>query len=153
VFTLWSRLALDAAEKTKLDKAVVTASRDRALAWLKDTKPGDSHQALTMRLVVRVKHGTAEEVSQLVKEIQGRQKADGGWSWSMTGASDAIATGQALYAIGVAGIPADDPGVRSGRELLCKTQQKDGAWRVGGRNTTYFATAWAVMGLVRSTPK
>jgi squalene-hopene/tetraprenyl-beta-curcumene cyclase len=100
VLTLWSLLALGAADKTKLDKEVWTRSRDRSLAWLKDAKPGDSTQALALRLLVRVKYGeriSAPADEPLVKDLLARQNPDGGWSWSKAPKSDALGTGQALY--------------------------------------------------------
>jgi hypothetical protein len=156
VLTLWSLLALTAADKTKLDKEAWTRSRDRALAWLKDAKPGDSTQALALRLLVRVKYGeriSAPTDEPLVKELLARQNPDGGWSWSKAPKSDALGTGQALYALMVAGVPSSDSAVQRAQSFLVKNQQKDGSWAVGGRNVTYFGSAWAAIGLMRSLPE
>jgi hypothetical protein len=150
VLTLWSILALGAADKTKLDRELWTRSRDRALAWLKDAKQGDSNQALALRLLVKVKHGAAGDAEPLVKEILGRQNRDGGWSWSKASTSDALGTGQSLYALSMAGLSSSDPAVQRALDFLVKTQRKDGSWGVGGRNTTYFGSAWATIGLARS---
>lgn len=73
--------------------------------------------------------------------------------------TDALATGQALYALGTAGAGGDDPAVRRGWYYLAAAQQKDGSWLVQSRNPnahppviSYFATDWATLGLVRTLP-
>ena len=78
-------------------------------------------------------------------------------------ASDAHATGQALYALTLAGLKPDDPTIHRGREFLIKTQQADGSWpmtsrptKPGGAGSTSLipitgqGSAWGVLGLVRS---
>ena len=78
-------------------------------------------------------------------------------------ASDAWATGQALYALACAGIKPDDPAIRRARAFLIKTQRTDGSWpmtsrpiKPGGEGSsslvpiTGAGSAWAVLGLVRS---
>ena len=78
-------------------------------------------------------------------------------------ASDAWATGQALYALGRAGAALDAPAIRRAREFLRKTQREDGSWAMKSRPSkpgdegaenlvpiTGAGAAWAVMGLVRS---
>ena len=79
--------------------------------------------------------------------------------------SDAFATGQAAYALRIAGIAADDLAIQRAREYLTKTQIADGSWPMVSRPTatstkgadnvepiTYAATAWATMALSRSEP-
>ena len=93
------------------------------------------------------------------------RRADGGWAQLDTLTSDAYATGQALYALDVAGyLPKQmlDEGVR----FLLDTQLEDGSWHVYSRSypvqPNYFdtgfphgrdqwisaaATSWACIGL------
>jgi hypothetical protein len=91
------------------------------------------------------------------------QKPDGGWSQTLEMASDAHATGQALYALSLAGLKSDDAAIQRGREFLIKTQEADGHWPMtsrpvqpGGAGSsslipiTGAGSAWAVLGLVRS---
>ena len=80
--------------------------------------------------------------------------------------SDAYATGEALYALNVAGgMPATDPGYAKGVKYLLNTQAADGSWHVASRSIwlqPYFdsgfpygtdqwisaaATAWSTMAL------
>ena len=86
------------------------AARDRGIRWLAGTKTDDDPQSIAMRLVLWRRLGRpAEEWEPLVRRIKERQNADGGWSQAKDMASDAWATGQALYALAHAGIPHDDP--------------------------------------------
>ena len=79
-------------------------------------------------------------------------------------ASDAWATGQALYALAHAGIKPDDPAIDRGHCLSwSSTQRDDGSWPMTSRPIkpgdegakslipiTAAGSSWAVMGLVRS---
>ncbi len=99
--------AEDAAAKTVLDKGV---------RWLVDTKTDDDPQSIAMRLILFSRMDRAEEERRpLVRRIEDRQNRDGGWSQATDMASDAWATGQALYALAHAGLPPDDPSVSRGR--------------------------------------
>lgn len=159
--TLMATLALLPAAAT--DEAA-TAARDKALAWLTATAPEDDPQCTAWRLVLWKRLGrTAEQLAPLIQKIRDRQRDDGGWSQTPEMASDAWATGQALYALAETGIARDDPAVARGHEFLAKTQREDGGWtmtsrptRPGGEGSTSLipitggGSAWAVIGLSRS---
>jgi hypothetical protein len=97
-----------------------------------------------------------------------RQNADGGWSQTPELASDAFATGQALYVLSIAGVKADQPAIQRGAAFLVASQRDDGSWPMKSRNhpgvestrdpirnpvpITYFGAAWGTLGLVRSVP-
>ena len=86
------------------------AVRDKGVKWLAETKTDDDPQSIAMRLVLWKRLGRpAEEWEPLVRRIKERQNADGGWSQAKDMASDAWATGQALYALAHAGIKPDEP--------------------------------------------
>ncbi len=150
--TLWAVVALlDAAGDR--DKA----SRKRALAWLKRTAQGDGNESLALRLVLEARFGDASRAQALKKELLARQNADGGWSWSKTRTSDPFATGESLYALSLAGVKNDSPAVRAGWSFLVSKQRPDGSWfaptkkRKGGNDiSTYWGSAWAVIGLSRT---
>jgi hypothetical protein len=104
----------------------------------------------------------AKEWQPLVQLIKERQNADGGWSQSKDMASDAWATGQALYALAQAGIKPDDPVIQRARAFLIRTQRLDGSWPMTSRPLkpgdrgckslvpiTCAGSAWAVLGMVR----
>jgi hypothetical protein len=97
-----------------------------------------------------------------VLRTQERQNADGGWSQAPDMASDAWATGQALYALAHAGLKSSDPVIRRAHDFLIKTQRDDGSWPMTSRPArpgdesdslipiTGAGSAWAVLGLTRS---
>lgn len=153
-------------EKNKETKA----AREKALKWLATATPEDDVQALALRVVLRQRLGdTSKELQPLAKQILGRQNTDGGWSQAKEMASDAFATGQALYALTVAGVASGDAAVKKGQAFLVKTQRPDGSWPMtsrpmnpgnkqdkGAKNLspiTHAGTAWGTLGLVRSAPK
>jgi squalene cyclase len=117
-----------------------------------------------MRVVLWTKLGRPRsEWQPWVDAIAKRQNADGGWSQTTELASDAWATGQALYALAAAGCDSHDPVVKRGQGFLVATQREDGSWpmisrptKPGGEGSTSLVpitgagSAWGVLGLVRS---
>jgi len=140
------------------------AVRDKGIQWLEGTKTDDDPQSAAMRLVLWKKlNRPAEEWQPLVRRIKERQNADGGWSQAKDMASDAWATGQALYALSHAGIKPNEPVITRAHAFLIKTQRDDGSWPMTSRPThpkgagskslipiTGAGSAWGVLGLVRS---
>jgi hypothetical protein len=140
------------------------AVRDKAVRWLAETRTDDDPQSIALRLVLwnRLRR-PAKETQPLVKRISERQNEDGGWSQTKDMASDAWATGQALYALAHAGVKSDEPAIRRAQTFLIKSQRADGSWpmtsrpvKPGGEGSkslipiTGAGCAWAVLGLVRS---
>ena len=95
--------------------------------------------------------GNGEASSQkLQKILLARQHQDGGWGLAK-GTSDALATGQTLYALRLAGHGDGEGAIDRGTAWLVKQQAKDGAWRTitssqGGADKG--EGMWAVLGLV-----
>jgi hypothetical protein len=143
------------------------AALDRGVKWLVETKSDDDPQSIAMRLLLWKKLGRpAEECDALVTRIKERQNADGGWSQAPDMASDAWATGQALYALGHAGLTTGDPAIAKGKTFLTGSQREDGSWlmtsrplKPGGAGSTSLmpitgaGSAWGVLGLVQTTDK
>ena len=77
--------------------------------------------------------------------------------WIADESSDALATGMSLYALGQTG-PSSSPEITKAREFLRGSQLESGRWDVPGTKTsakgnstptsTYWGTAWAVVGLL-----
>jgi len=144
--------------------AAAIAVRDKSLRWFAESKTDGDPQSLALRLVLWRRLGRpAEDYAPLVRLITERQNPDGGWCQTTGMSSDAWATGQALYALALAGIKSDEPAVERGRAFLVKTQREDGSWPMTSRPTkpggegskslipiTGAGSAWAVLGLVRS---
>ena len=144
-----------------------TAARDKAIRWLAETKTDDDPQSIALRLVLWNRLGRpAEEWEPLVRRIKDRQNADGGWSQTSEMPRDAWASGQALYALGYAGLKSNQEDISRGQAFLVRTQRDDGSWPMISRPTepggpgstrlipiTGAGSAWAVLGLVRSTDR
>lgn len=153
LWILYALLSLDTPDEP------VMASRDRALDWFKKTKLGTSSELLAVRLALAVKLGETESAQEVARTLVSRQEADGGWSWSKGRASDAYATGQSLYALGLAGSERDTAAIQKAWRFLAKTQKPDGSWLAPTKKqkgadeiSSYWGTAWATIGLVRTLP-
>jgi squalene-hopene/tetraprenyl-beta-curcumene cyclase len=142
------------------------AAREKGLVWLRAASADQELQAVALRLILwRRLRLPADEWEPLVKKLRSAQNADGGWGQIREAKSDAYATGQALYALAEAGVKPEDEALRKARSFLAKTQREDGGWAMVSRAImrngkpptnlepiTHAGSAWAVMGLVRSTP-
>jgi hypothetical protein len=143
--------------------------REKALAWLSTTEPSGSAQATGLRLLRDVRTSqSAGQIQSGIDQLLKQQNADGGWSPTRELASDCYTTGQALYVLSFAGVKNDRPEVQRAVTFLAATQREDGSWPMTSRNhpgvestrdpirnpvpITYFGSAWAMLGLVRSVP-
>jgi hypothetical protein len=87
---------------------------------------------------------------RLQSMLLARQNQDGGWSLGEE-ASDAFATGQAVYTLKALGYGDAAPQVRRGLDYLLAHQDSGGSWRTyksGQGGAEKGETMWAVLGLV-----
>jgi hypothetical protein len=161
-------LALSPPEAEAARREDAASSRSRAMEWLAKSPTGGSHQAQVLRLLIMARSGAPAEAARgLIADLRNRQGREGGWGQTTEMASDALATGQSLYVLRAAGIPAPDPAIRRGVEFLVKTQRPEGDWAMSSRPVlgqpdggpskdlspiTAAGSAWAVMGLARAVP-
>jgi hypothetical protein len=159
--TLWCALAASAALP---QNDALVRSRELALAALKNSGPGATLQSLALHLIVARKFGEAAQAERLHGDLLKRQNSDGGWGWVKENpGSDAFATGQALYVLGLTGRDGNDPRVRRAWEFLLRTQGVDGGWDVPQsainrrprKLNVYpcWGTAWAAIGILHTLPK
>lgn len=85
-------------------------------------------------------------VSALARVVEKTQNADGGFGYSKGDTSNAFATGQALYALRLAGRSDGDSVVKKGTAWLLASQDDNGGWGGGGFGKA--EAMWAVLGLV-----
>jgi hypothetical protein len=141
----------------------------KAKHWLL-TAPVMTNEDRSFRLLgLKWAGATEQEKRKAAEELRAQQRSDGGWAQDTGLQSDAYATGQALYALNVAGgLAATDPAYQHGVQLLLRTQDPDGSWFVNKRAmpaNNYFdagfphgqsqfssfnGTCWAVMALLQT---
>ena len=150
------------AEKADTGKVIA-----RAVQWLEAAKPTTTQDQAFQLMGLAWSNAKAGSIAAAVKALTATQRPDGGWSQLPTMGSDAYATGEALYALSVAGkMPAGDPVYASGVKYLLHSQAADGSWHVKTRSIwlqPYFesgfpyghdqwisaaGTSWATMALV-----
>jgi hypothetical protein len=150
------------AMKTELDLRIA-----RARTYLANAKAATNDEAAMQILGLRWAGGEAAKVNSLGKALLSAQRPDSGWSQNHNLASDAYASGEALFALHEAGIlAASDAAYQKGVKFLMDTQGADGSWYVRSRAPKfqpYFqsgfpydhdqwisstATSWAVQALV-----
>lgn len=169
-FTYTALIIRDLKAYAPKNQAAATAAQiAKAKVWLLGA-PAKTSDDLAFRLLgLQWAGSTSDERKSAVSDLLAAQKSDGGWSQAPGTASDAYATGQALYALRVAGgLPANHPAIARGVKYLLRTQDDDGSWFVNKRAipaNNYFdaafphgesqyasfnATCWAVMGLLES---
>jgi hypothetical protein len=142
--------------------------RQLAEAWLSRNSLAESRQSIAMRLLVGERIGITEDVARpLLKSFLRLQNEDGGWSQTDELKSDAFATGLALYVLSQQKVEGLGAEIGRAQAFLVKTQQADGSWPMKSRPSeptgpgpardlrpiSYFGTAWATIGLVRSSPE
>jgi hypothetical protein len=76
-------------------------------------------------------------VDAAARDLVALQRADGGWPQLPSLASDAYATGIALYALHETGMAAADPVYQAGLRYLLSTQAVDGTWHVTSRSLEF----------------
>jgi hypothetical protein len=167
VVTLLADLALGAQVPTDPgEKSPARDGRAQAAAWLVKTEPGASTQATALRLFRDVRSGTPpKELDPGIGRLLRLQREDGGWGQEADLASDAYATGQALYFLSLAGVPRDRDQIQRGVAFLVAQQKEGGSWAMKSRAhpgaqpfknpvpITYFGSAWATLGLMRSVSR
>jgi hypothetical protein len=166
VATLLGYLALESQVRVNpKDNSAPRDSQRKAAAWLARTRSSETTQLLALWLFHDVRAGRpAREVEARIVRLLSRQNSDGGWGQDRGLASDAYATGQALYFLSLAGVKNDRPEVKRGVSFLVATQKEDGHWPMpprahpGARPAnnkapiTHLGSAWATLALMRSVP-
>lgn len=151
----------------KADKAETARQIKLAQTWLSKAEAKTSEDRASRLL--GLKWAMQKDLRKAVAEIKSDQRPDGGWSQLPNLASDAYATGQALYALREGGgISVNDPIYKKGVNFLLRNQDDDGSWFVNKRAipaNNYFdggfphgqsqyssfnGTCWAMMALLET---
>ena len=107
---------------------------DAAAKWLRTATPRVTEDRAFQLLGLRWSDASPSVIQSAARALLAEQRPDGGWAQLPTMASDAYATGQAVYALAESGaLTATDPAYRRGIAYLLKTQLADGSWFVRTR--------------------
>ena len=105
-----------------------------AAGWLEAGKPLNTQERAFHLLGLKWTGGDGSVIEKAVKSLAATQRADGGFAQPPTMGSDAYATGEALYALHVAGgMDTGDAVYQKGVRYLLRTQAADGSWHVKTR--------------------
>ncbi|MBS1828869.1 MAG: ankyrin repeat domain-containing protein [Acidobacteria bacterium] len=137
----------------------------KAAAWLAASNPSSTQDRAFQVMGLVWAKADAASIARTAKALAASQRADGGWSQLTHMGTDAHATGQALYALSLAGMAPNDTVYKKGTDYLLRNQAPDGSWHVKTRSIwlqPYFesgfpyghdqwisaaGTAWASMAL------
>lgn len=144
------------------EKSAARDGQEKAAAWLEKNQAGTGTQVMALRLFRAIRSGSpVKEQEALIASLLNRQNKDGGWGQDKDLASDAYATGQALYFLRLAGVDRSRAEILRGVSFLVAQQRDDGSWPMSSRAhpgekaannpvpITYFSSAWATLGLLR----
>ncbi len=146
--------AADHSEDPAYDRAV-----ERALAWIAASEPM-TNQDKIFKIIALMHYGSPDQKRaawSVVEALSAGQQPDGGWKeHAEASGSNAIATGQVLYAFKQAGVSIHSPMFRRGVDFLLRQQVNDptpenGSWNathtLSKRPSAFAHTMWAVIGL------
>jgi len=117
----------------RTDQAAYEQSVQLAAGWLAKARPRNNDDRGWRLLGLAWAGMDGDATRKAMRELLAEQRADGGWSDIGSMASGVYATGKALYALQVAGMPASDAAYARGVRYLLSTQQADGSWYVKTR--------------------
>lgn len=101
----------------------------RAKRWLLAAKPSSQEERAMQLNALADAGASTSERAPFVKAIKAAQNPDGSWSVLPGIAGEAYATGEALYALHVAGeVSTTDPVYQRGVQWLLRNQLADGSW-------------------------
>ncbi len=165
VNTQWILLALSYQEPLP---PALQAAQTRARQLLAKSQPGVSTESLLLHMLLADKAADGGRAAELQNQLLELQRPDGGWAWRKESAdSDALTTGQVLYALSLLGRGISDPHVQRGCRYLLDRQQEDGSWNApwllfnvennkdhteGNKVFSYWATGWSAVGLLHTLP-
>lgn len=158
VSTVWNTIGLSHVASTE----AIQQSRQKAMAFLETTAPGKSTESYASLLVLNVQQRRTERITELLTQLKSLQRKDGGFGWLTADDSDALGTGQALFAMTQAGLGPNEEAVQQAMQFLISTQQENGSWQVKGtkegrknkieETATYWGSAWAAIAMLHTLP-
>jgi hypothetical protein len=155
VVTMWAMLALNLAHGQSAQPAI-----ERGLKTISSDAGKVSNEWYVARLRLAQRLGDSKTETRILSRLLELQNDDWGWGWLVGDPSDAIATGQSLYALSFSKGGRLIKPLALGRGFLLRTQESDGSWPANSTlddkktqvipTSAYWATTWAAIGLCRS---
>ncbi len=162
---------------TESGRRTADEARAKSGAWMTATQAAHPPQAIdtvAFQALYAQKFGLKEERAAAQTALLNHQREDGGWSWVIGDPqSDALATGQVLYALHELGDAGSKDAIERGQQWLIRNQAADGSWpvKVGWYSTndrtdpkkpgslkavtgiyTDWAAGWATIALLQGLP-
>jgi hypothetical protein len=149
----------------------ITLRMTKAVGWLAGQAPISTEDRVMQLLGLSWAGADRPLRDKRLRELSNLQHHDGGWAQTPNLASDAYATGQAVFTLRELGVPAENTAIRRGVAFLVRTQADDGSWFVKSRAMKiqpYFesgfpyghdqwisqsGTAWATLALSVAAPE
>lgn len=161
VSTMWNLLALNSMMGNLQQDPEIQQARNKAITFLKTSSHvTKSTEWLATRLLFNLAILDKSNAEKMKQQLLKDQNKDGGWGWLREEASDALATGQVLYALSRAGVSSSHVSIQRVWHFLKSTQQKDGSWKVNStkekrkdrpiHTSIYWGTAWSVIGIAQT---
>jgi squalene cyclase len=120
-------------------KSDVARRLDNARQWLLKAKPVSTESEVMRMLGLAASGASPADIRKAAQAVLNRQRPDGGWGQRQELASDAYATGMALWALADAGqVKPSDPVYQRGVKFLVGTQADNGSWHVKSRAVIRF---------------
>jgi squalene cyclase len=110
---------------------------ERAGKWLLHAKASRTQEHAFRVLGLAWASADRRSIDAAARALQSLQRADGGFSQLTTIASDAYATGLALFALHEAGMAPAHRVYQAGLKFLLTTQAADGTWHVKSRSLEF----------------
>jgi prenyltransferase beta subunit len=110
----------------------------RATEWLVNATPRTSEERSMQLLGLTWAKANPDRIRTAGSALLAEQRVDGGWGQLPTLETDAYATGQAMYALAMAGmLRTSDAAYQRGAMYLLRTQRPDGSWLVKSRSVPF----------------
>jgi len=116
------------------EPGVIEPKLQKAARWLAAAQPVTTQERAFHLLGLHWAGADAKVIERAAKALADTQRTDGGWPQLPAMETDAYATGEALYALHVAGrMPVAGAVYKKGVSYLLRTQAADGTWHVRTR--------------------
>ncbi len=155
VTTMWNSIL---AGRAGIDVSVIAAATKFAS---KDINAKSTEWLVTRSLTAF--NSSADQRAVSAALLLSEQNDDGGWGWIRGQTSDALATGQVLYALQhISSTQHVTDATKRAKKYLVMSQEEDGSWPTNGtkenrkdkvtETATYWGSAWATIGLLETLP-